>query len=105
MKKKIMEILKNHSGQNPIKRGKLLKELHIAGIRISDREMRATIEEMVKQDRIPIGTTTAGYFWIESQQDLQDAIESLHKKAMSILERIKFLKQNYETFTGQLKLL
>jgi len=76
--------------------------LNLVSIKITDRELRKIVERLVMSG-YPIGTCEKGYYWIESYADLQEAVKSLRKKALSILMRAKRLERSWHDFY-QLKL-
>ncbi|MHA1874050.1 MAG: hypothetical protein ACTSVB_08045 [Candidatus Heimdallarchaeaceae archaeon] len=99
IEKFIIDILKKHQGHHAaIKRKDLLKSIKIHYEDITDRELRCIVERLVKNYGYPIGTSTAGYFWISTIDDLDEAIESLRKKAISLLIRSRQLRNNWFDF-------
>jgi len=99
LEKIIESILRNYKRKFkiPIHRNELLALIKLEyPYKLSDRALRKTVENMVKEGGYPIGTSEEGYFWIENNEDLEKAIRPLEKKALSILERKKKLVENWQ---------
>jgi len=76
-----------------IKRRDLLFWLHEQGAQIEDREMRAIIEE------IPvICSGPTGYFIARNEEEVELAIQYLHKKAMPLLKKMRDKKEAYSQY-------
>lgn len=78
------------------KRADLLEYLHSIGCMITDRVMRATIEELVMTDGLCIASTDHGYRLIRDEIQLEEAVEYLRKKARPIAVRANKLITNYQ---------
>jgi hypothetical protein len=84
-----------------IKRSDLLMHLCRHGEKLSDREMRRMVEDMVMLDGLCIASTPNGYRLIRSDQQLLDAVEYLRKKAKPIAIRANKLIGNYQRQYGR----
>ena len=93
MKSAILKILQ--SSDKPIKRKDLLFHLRELGFQTTDREMRATIEEMIIKDEINIESGNMGYRLIKTEQELERAMKYLDAKAEAIAIRKNCLKRNW----------
>jgi len=83
MKELILSIIQ--SGR--IKRLDLLAQLRDRGFDITERQLRATIEDLVTSDKHPISSSSLGYGWIETDSDFEQAVSYLDKKAAAIAIR------------------
>jgi hypothetical protein len=102
MKGSIMAILCNRSF---VTRAELLIMLSHAGERISDRQLRKAVEELVMDDGCCIASTENGYHLIKSEHELRSAVDYLRRKAQPIAIRANQLIKNYkEVYGNQLNL-
>jgi hypothetical protein len=75
-------------------------------LKISDRSMRAAIEEMITQDGYCIQSSENGYRLIKNELMLNDAIKYLKAKAFPLLKRAQHLQRNFvDVRQGQLSFL
>lgn len=79
----------------PITRAILLHNVRIKYPDLTDRKMRALIEEMVVMDKEPIASSEKGYFIIETPDQLKTAMDYLRKKAKPIQIRANCLMTAY----------
>lgn len=84
-----------------VKRSDMLMHLYRLGYKVSDREMRRMIEDMVMTFGCCIASTQNGYRLIKSDQQLLDAVEYLRKKAKPIAVRANMLISNYQKQYGR----
>ncbi len=92
----IKRILERHVGRNEaIRRKSLLRLLANASYQVTDRVMRAQINQL-RKDGVLIcsaGGENGGYWLAESPEELEEFIEhELHPRAMDFLEQEKALK-------------
>src|SRR5687767_12263928 len=81
--------------QKHMKRSELLHALIGKGFVMSDRDMRLTIEHMIKDDHYCIQSSEKGYSLITTLEDLEKAKSYLEKKAASIAVRKNCLERNF----------
>ena len=93
MKQPIFDYLKNSS--KPVKRPELLFHLRGLGFDCSDREMRATIEEMVVHGGFLIGSSERGYAAIKTKEEMEAAMKYLNAKAEAIAVRKNCILHNW----------
>lgn len=95
MKVFIHSYLKNSSGR--VKRPELLSYLRVqmSDQQLTDRAMRKCIEDMVKTDGYLIQSSETGYTLIDSQEQMDEVIIYLDKKAASIAIRKNILIKNW----------
>jgi hypothetical protein len=61
---------------------------------------------VIKEYELPIGATKKGFFLIETSQELNEEIAKLTRRAISINDRAKRVRANYQTFyAGKQQLL
>ena len=68
------------------------------GYHISDRGLRATIEEMIVEDKYSISSSEKGYALIKSDEDLKEAIAYLEKKVEALAIRKNCLGRNFRHY-------
>lgn len=61
---------------------------------VSNRELRALIEELVTEQHVPVCTlpTSHGVWLAESAEEVEEAAGQLHSRAMSLLDRCRALR-------------
>lgn len=89
---------KHHTGHSKaISRKELLTIINLFGFNVSDREFRDIVKDMVCNEGSLIGTSADnGYFWVESEEDLEIAKKSILSHAYSIIERAKQLENSFK---------
>lgn len=92
MKKEILWLLKG----GPVKRKVMLHHLREQGHDVTDRQMRAVIEDMVMVDGYLIESSSHGYSMIQTEDELNRAVDYLNQKAEAIAIRKNSLKRNWE---------
>lgn len=76
-----------------IKRRGLLSYLHEQGAEIEDRKMRTVIEE------IPvICSGPTGYFIAKNEEEVELAIQYIHKKVTPLLKKMRDKKEAYSQY-------
>ena len=98
----ILSKLGRHVGrEQAIKRRDLLQYLHDLGHEITDREMRAIIEQVPL-----ICSGSGGYYLAKTAEDYRQAITYIQKKIYPLFEKIKRKEQAYPEFSkpGQMEL-
>ena len=98
MKSEIMNVLTSRAF---VKRSELLMALNFEGIKITDRQLRAAVEDLVMTDGCCIASTDHGYHLIKNIHDLNEAVEYLRKKARPIAIRANKLITNYQDAYGE----
>lgn len=98
MKSEIINIL---TSKAYVKRHELLLSLRVDGIFTNDRQLRATIEDLIMTDGVCIASTDHGYHLIRNQIELMNAVEYLKKKARPIAIRANKLISNYRDAYGE----
>ena len=93
MKEQIFDYLKE--SDRSVKRPELLSHLRSLGFVCSDREMRATIEEMIVHGRYLIRSSEMGYSAIRSKEEMEAAMKYLNAKAEAIAIRKNWLHRNW----------
>lgn len=93
MKNEIHNYLK--LAKSPVKRSVLLSHLLTLGYEITDRKLRSTVEEMIKESGYCIESSESGYALIMSQEQLERAMAYLSSKAESIAVRKNYLLKNF----------
>lgn len=78
-----------------VKRPELLGHLKSIGFQVTDREMRATIEEMIVHDEYLIRSSEIGYCSIETKEEMEAAMKYLNAKAEAISIRKNSLLRNW----------
>ena len=79
----------------PCKREKLRSYLLSRGVKITDRQMRKTVENMVLNGYL-IGTSNKiGYFRIENADDLETALMDYKSKGKSLFKRANKLFNSF----------
>ena len=86
----IINILKFHGYDNPLKRKHLLLRLKEMGYDITDREMRRICAE-----NIPVCSSEKGYYIPQDLSELMKFKEFLEKKAIPLFTRFKAVKKAY----------
>lgn len=94
MKKQIFEYLQTF--EKPTKRSVVLAHLRTLGFDCSDREMRATIEEMIVRDGYLIRSSELGYSAIRTRSEMEAAMKYLNAKAEAIAIRKNCLSRNWK---------
>lgn len=97
MKGDIMTLL---CSQAYVKRAELLINLSHKGHKITDRQLRKAVEELVMDDGCCIASTEDGYHLIRSEHELRSAVDYLRKKAQPIAIRANKLIRNYNDVYG-----
>lgn len=90
-----------------VKRNDLHRHLTSNGYHLSDREMRACVEDMVVREGFLIASSERGYKLITTDKEYEAAIRYLEKKAEAIAIRKNCLISNYsrlKSLTDQLTL-
>jgi hypothetical protein len=77
------------------KRQQLRENLLMKGYRLTDRELRKTIEVLITEERYCIQSSSKGYSLITTPEDLHTAKSYLKDKALAMLNRAKCLEENY----------
>lgn len=93
IKKSIANIIQGDD--NGIKRHQLLASLVHSGYSITDRKMRALVEELINEDGFAIESSEDGYRIIKNAEQLKIAIKYLKNKAFPLFERANNLKKNF----------
>jgi hypothetical protein len=102
MKGDIVQLLCNKAY---VKRAELLIYLNHRGHKITDRQLRKAVEDLVMDDGCCIASTEDGYHLIRSEHELRSAVDYLRKKAQPIAIRANKLIRNYnEVYGNQLNL-
>lgn len=78
-----------------MKRAQIMFELRVAGFVTTDRAMRQTIESLVKDDGELIGSSSKGYFLIQTRAEAETAREFFRSRAISELQRGNALIRNW----------
>lgn len=94
MKEAIFNYLE--SSPKAVKRPELLFHLRGLGFECSDREMRATIEQMVVHDEYLIGSSEKGYAVIKTQEEMETAMKYMNAKAEAIAVRKNCFMRNWK---------
>ena len=98
MKNEILKFLKgNASGKgNSKKADEICNHLQNKGHRVdkgrTQEEIRGLIKILVEDDGELIGSTSNGYYYINSKDDAQEAINNLSKRADNIKARAEKIK-------------
>lgn len=92
MKGHILAYLEHHGS---VKRKELLSYLHSLGINTSDRLMRKEIEGLI-DDGFLISSSEKGYKIIRNEDELQEAVNYLRKKALPLFDRIAHLQKSFQ---------
>lgn len=77
------------------KRFNLRLQLTAKGYRLTDRELRKHIELLITEGRYCIQSSEKGYSLITTAEDLQAAKKYLNAKAFAMIERVKYLEENF----------
>lgn len=93
MKTEIYNYLKQ--SQLPVKRSILLDHILKLGFETTDRALRSTVEEMIKENGYCIESSEKGYSLIKNQQELERAMAYLSSKAEAIAVRKNYLLKNF----------
>lgn len=93
MKASIIKYLQD--SHTPVKRHDLLAYLHSIGHDCTDREMRATIEDMCINSGHPIASSERGYAIIHNVEELDNAMRYLKAKAFPLFKRADSLQKNF----------
>lgn len=102
MKGDIMTMLCNRAY---VKRSELLIHVNQCGHKVTDRQLRKTVEELVMDDGCCIASTEDGYHLIKNESELRMAVDYLRKKAQPIAIRANKLIKNYsEVYGNQLNI-
>ncbi len=88
----ILEILMLQKFTN---RNELRLSLMTYGYVLKDRQLRKTVEQMIKDNHYSIASSENGYSLITTKQDLDDAVTYLDNKASAIAIRKNCLLRNF----------
>ena len=101
----ILRILSFHQGKKQaIGRGRVVAELVLMGYHVSEREMRACINELRKEGHLicSMGGEGGGSYLPADHEELEEYIErELHPRAMDMLEQEKALRAEAEKRWGR----
>ena len=104
----ILMILDTHRGrEQSIPRADLVKEVNQACLLfpVNERTIRQTIKHLVERHGAWIGSSSRGYFLIETTEELERACRYYHGYAMSLLHvEAKLRKVSLPDLIGQLSL-
>jgi hypothetical protein len=95
----VEKLLYDHRGkQRAIKRDSLRKYVQeFVADTLSDRELRKRVEHLIISHRIPIGTATCGYFFVDSEEDFLFASHELDSKIRMLSVRRNELGKAWQT--------
>ena len=86
-KSQVKSILQNHTGKDEaITSSKILDKIGLADEN-GNPNIRSIITELI-QDGEPIAASTKGYYYIDSQQELDEYKQTLHERKAGIQARI-----------------
>jgi|ERR1035438_2939644 hypothetical protein len=96
MKIHIFNYLK--SASRAVKRPELLSAIRVNAndLKISDRAMRAVIEDMITQDGYCIASSNNGYYIIKTLEEKESAKQYLQEKIESLCIRRNCLERNFK---------
>ena len=99
----IKKIILEHKGKNNPVTSNEIKE--ILGIPDNDTagSTRAYITKLILDEGMPIGASSTGYFYIETEEELTDYMEYLQDKIEQTTSRKMFVYHNYVTKYGKIK--
>ena len=79
----------------PVKRAELLNYLQSMNYNITDREMRAVIEDMCITNGYSIASSERGYSIIHTEDELLKAMKYLKAKAFPLFKRADSLQKSF----------
>jgi len=109
LKTQVFSIIQEHGSENPVTSRELEAALHIGGALVRDivRELRRDPD--VERRRVGIishrETKQGGYFIIKTRVELEDTIQNLKSRALSMHETISKMEEVKFSEAGQLNLL
>jgi hypothetical protein len=93
----LIMLLTDHRGKkNAIKAGALaaiISILDTGGSPITRRYIRQVIEE----NGLPVGASSDGYYWLETEAELAEYLGNLRSRIKKIAERIVMVESNYRS--------
>lgn len=84
------------------KRKNLLAFLRQEDFKVTDRQLRATIDELIEADGHCIQSSGKGYKLVTNPGEYQGAIDYLNSYIFALLKRRRALKRNYNRLTAKL---
>lgn len=96
MKGQILAILTDHLGKgNAIPVADIVRTLGMSQEALTNPTARMAIKELITVDKVPIGSCSAGYYIINSHEELEENCLGLYSRICGIQNRIKSLKAAY----------
>lgn len=87
VKRRVKELILDHEGaDNPITSREINEEIDVDNVG-SFPETRQLIREIIREERIPIGANTNGYFLIQTEDELEEYVDGLDTRMVQIADR------------------
>jgi len=99
LKEGVYRILQGRGKNNPISSKAIAIKL---GVEDSEANpvMRRKIRSCIEEEGWPVGATSQGYFWIETEDELEEYIEDLNRRAAQIRDRGEILRRAFYASEG-----
>jgi hypothetical protein len=95
----VKELLENHRGRNnPITSDEIKAHIGINDIN-GNLHTRKLITETIEMYNLPVGSTTTpqkGYYWMETNEELNDCVADLDGRIAGMEQRKQMIIKNYK---------
>lgn len=100
LREKVRSLLLDHKGSDdPITSREISEELGLDEVE-SFPTTRGMIRDVIEEDEVPIAASGSGYFVIETEDELEDYLDSLNERMMNIAERRYLVRSAAEDWHG-----
>lgn len=104
VKAQVKEIILDHRGRdNQISSREIDEQVDIDSVG-SFPNTRAVVRDLILEDQIPIVSGGNGYFVIETEDELQNYIDSLEGRMLSIADRKYGVRRAAQAWDGEIEL-